>query len=68
MHSYIAYFETNGDWQTVEIPFSEMYASFRGMRLDKPNFPGKKMNEISFLISNKKAEEFKLIIDKIAIQ
>ena len=33
-YSYIYTFETTGEWETVEIPLSEMYASFRGRRLD----------------------------------
>lgn len=67
-YSYIAYFETNQQWQTIEIPFSEMYPSFRGQRLNYPNFPGKQMEEISFLIGNKKAQKFKLLIDNITIE
>lgn len=67
-YSYITYFETSGEWQTVELELSEMYATFRGMRLDLPNYPGSSMEEISFLIGNKKAEEFKLLIDKIELK
>jgi len=67
-YSYITYFETSGEWQTVEIELSEMYATFRGMRMDLPNYPGSSMEEISFLVGNKKAEEFKLIIDKIGLK
>ena len=67
-YSYITYFETSGEWQTVELELSEMYASFRGMRLDLPNYPDSSMEEISFLIGNKKAEEFKLLIDKIELK
>lgn len=66
-HSYIYYFETSGDWQNIEIPLTEMYPSFRGMRLKMENFPGEKMEELSFLIANKKAESFKLLIDIIEL-
>jgi hypothetical protein len=45
-----------------------MYASFRGYRLDIPNFKGDQMQEIAFLISNKKQEEFRLFIDSISIE
>ncbi len=67
-YSYITYFETSGEWQTVELELPEMYATFRGMRLDLPKFPASTMEEISFLVGNKKAEEFKLIIDKIGLK
>lgn len=67
-YSYIYKFETSGEWQTIEIPFSAMYASFRGYRLDIPSFKGDQMEEIAFLIGNKKAESFKLIIDSISLE
>lgn len=67
-HSYIYYFDTTGDWQTIEIPLAEMYPSFRGMKLNMPNYPGKTMEEIAFLIANKKAEAFKLELDSINLK
>ncbi len=67
-YSYIYTFETTEDWQTVEIEFEKMYASFRGYRLDIPNFKGDQMTEIAFLIGNKKKESFKLIIDSITLE
>lgn len=67
-YSYSFKFETNGKWQTLKIPFADMYASFRGYRLDIPNFKGDQMEEIAFLISNKKAEDFKLLIDTITLE
>ena len=45
-----------------------MYASFRGYRLDIPNFKGQQMEEIAFLIGNKKEESFKLLIDSIILE
>jgi len=67
-HAYIAYFNTNGQWQTIEIPFESMYPVFRGQKLNYPNFPGNQMEEIGFLIGNKKTETFKLVIDKITVE
>lgn len=67
-HSYIALFETTGEWQTIEISLSEMYPAFRGRKLSIPNYPSEQMQEIAFLIGNKKAENFKLEIDKISLQ
>jgi NADH dehydrogenase [ubiquinone] 1 alpha subcomplex assembly factor 1 len=66
--SYVAHFETNQNWQNIEIPFSLMYPSFRGMKLNRPNYPGKTMGELGFLIANKKEESFWLEIDKISIK
>ena len=67
-HSFIFQFNSIEDWQTIEIPFSEMHAAFRGRRLDIPNFQGQQMEEIAFLIGNKKQETFKLIIDSISLK
>lgn len=67
-HSFIFQFNTIEDWQTIEIPFSEMHAAFRGRRLDIPNFQGQQMEEIAFLIGNKKEEAFKLLIDSISLK
>jgi hypothetical protein len=44
-----------------------MYASFRGRKLDKPNFSEKNIEEIAFLIGNKKAESFQLEINKLEL-
>ncbi len=62
-HSYIFHFETTGEWETIEIPLGEMYPSFRGRKLDMPDFPVEEFSQISFLISNKKAENFSLELD-----
>jgi len=67
-HSYIYIFKTTGEWQTVEIPFDEMYPAFRGRTLNIPNYPGEKAGEIAFLIGNKKAQDFKLLIDYIELR
>lgn len=67
-HSYIAPFETTGDWQTIEIPFNTMYPAFRGRKLDAENFPGEQMEGIGFLIGNKKEEAFRLEIDFIVLE
>jgi len=67
-YSYITYMSTGNEWETIEISLNEMYPSFRGRKLNDPNFPGEQMEEIGFLIGNKKAEQFKLMIDKIELQ
>lgn len=65
--SHIYYFHTTGDWETIEIPFEQMYPTFRGRRLNGPNYQGEQIEEIAFLFGNKKEESFKLEIDKIEI-
>lgn len=67
-HSYIYKFSTTGEWQTIEIPFIKMSPSFRGYALDIPNYNGEQLENIAFLIGNKKAESFKLLIDSIIIK
>jgi len=67
-HSYITYFETSGEWEVVELLLSDMKPAFRGRDLDMPNFPGKDLEEIAFLIGNKKEQRFELLIDKIELE
>ena len=67
-HSYIAYFETSSEWQTIEVPFNTMMPSFRGYILDLPDFDGKQLEEVGFLIGNKKAEQFELLIERIVLE
>lgn len=66
-YSYITTFETTGNWQTVNIKLSDLYPSFRGKKLDLPNFKSDSFEEIVFLIGNKKNETFKLTLDKIEL-
>lgn len=63
--SYVFTFKTGNDWQTITIPLSEMYPSFRGRKLQMDNFSSEKIEEIAFLIGNKKEQSFKLEINKI---
>jgi len=67
-YSYIYYFTTTGEWETIEIPLHEMKPSFRGRELDIPNYDGQVMEELAFLIANYKAESFRLEIDKISLK
>ena len=67
IHSYIKSFKTNGKWQEIEITFDEMYASFRGRTLDIPNYDGTAIEEMRFLIGNKKNEAFQLEMDWIKV-
>ncbi len=67
-HAYIASFKTTSIWSTVEIPFAIMHPSFRGQKLELPNYPGQSMEEIAFLIANKTAETFALEIERIELE
>jgi hypothetical protein len=67
-YSYIYEFQTTTDWQTIEIPIPKLYASFRGRTIDIPNYDGASLEEIAFLVGNKKNENFQLLIDKIEVE
>ena len=67
-YSYIAPFKTSGEWQEVTILLQDMYPTFRGKTLDKPNFDKNHIEELTFLIANKKQENFKLLIDFIELR
>ena len=67
-HSYMAIVETTNEWQTIEISLADMYPVFRGTKLTIPNFPVKTIEELAFLIGNKKAESFQLEIDSIFLK
>ena len=67
-YSYIKTFSTSGEWQEIEIPLKDMYPSFRGRKLNSPNFSHDKIEEVTFLIANKKNESFNLIIDKVEVK
>lgn len=66
--AYIHYFETTGQWQTIEITLSELKPTFRGRKLNMPNFPAEELEEVGFMIGNKMNENFELIIDKIVLE
>ena len=66
-YSYITTFKTSGEWETVTLNLKDLYPSFRGQTLNLPNFDGKFLEEIVFLIGNKKDESFELKLDKIEL-
>jgi NADH dehydrogenase [ubiquinone] 1 alpha subcomplex assembly factor 1 len=66
--SYVHPFTTTGEWENIKLPISEFYPQFRGRKLNIPNFNFKSIEELSFLISNKKEEDFKLLIDWIGLE
>ena len=66
-HTYSYSFKTTIDWQTIQIPFKEMEAVFRGDNLELPNYHGDFLAQIAFIIKNGVAEDFTLKIDSIKI-
>jgi len=66
-HTYSYSFKTTEDWQTIEIPFNQMDAVFRGEDLELPNYHGDFLTQIALIIKNGVAEDFKLKIDSIKI-
>ena len=66
--SYVFSFETSDEWETITIPIKEMYASFRGRRLNMKNFDESSISQISILAGNKRNENFQLKIKEISIK
>ncbi|MDY0144359.1 MAG: CIA30 family protein [Kiritimatiellia bacterium] len=64
-NGYAFDFETSGDWQTVEIPFPELYAIHHGDRLDLPAYPGQALSRIQILAGDGRAETFVLELDRV---
>lgn len=67
-YSYAYTFETSGEWEEIRIPFTKMVPVFRGRTLDMNAYTGNQVSEISILISNKKAETFKVTLAEILIE
>ncbi len=66
-YSYITTFDTTGDWQTLEFKLSDFYPIFRGRKVDLPNFDQESIEELRFLIGNKKPQRFQLLLESILI-
>lgn len=68
MHSYVYTFKTSGEWEEVTIPFEQMLPKFRGRDLNQPVYQGQYLEEIAFLIGNKREENFQLMIKYIRVE
>ena len=64
-YSYVYQFSTSGKWEEITIPFSDLVPQFRGRLLNLPNFDGNKVEEIAFLIGNKRDESFELCLTSL---
>jgi len=67
-YSFIQPFDTNGEWQTIEILLKNMYPVFRGRDVNRPNFDAAQIEEARFLIDNNKQQDFALEIDQITLE
>ena len=66
-HSYTKYFETNGNWEEIIIPFDQMKPTFRGRLLAMPPLDGNSLSELGFLIGNGVKESFALQIKRVEL-
>ncbi|WP_170293838.1 CIA30 family protein [Kordia antarctica] len=67
-HSFITQFETSGDWEIIEIPLNTLYPSYRGRKLAVGNFSANYLEELGFLIGNKKKEAFQLELESVKLK
>lgn len=67
-YAYVFSFPTSGQWETIEIPFNQFYPSWRGQKLDRPNYAAGELEEVAFLIANYKNEDFDLLIEKVELK
>jgi NADH dehydrogenase [ubiquinone] 1 alpha subcomplex assembly factor 1 len=65
--SYVHLFKTSGEWESIRLAIGEFYPQYFGQKLNRSNFNYKNIEQISFLISNKQEEDFKLLIDNISM-
>ena len=68
MHSHVHFFQTNGEWQRIEIPFEDLRPTFRGRTMNLPKYAGDQIEEIGLLIGNKQEEDFEIRIRSISLQ
>ena len=67
-HSYVYTFTTNGNWQKITIPFASLEPRFRGRNVSVSNFEGLQIEEVAFLIGNKREESFELVLKEINLE
>lgn len=66
--SYVHKFATSGEWENIRLAISDFYPQYRGRKLNMPNFNFESIKQMSFLITNKQEEDFKLWIDWIGLE
>jgi hypothetical protein len=64
--SYQHSVQTSGEWQTVELDLKAFVARWRGRRVDDaPTLNGANINGVGFLIADKQAGSFSLLVSQI---
>jgi NADH dehydrogenase [ubiquinone] 1 alpha subcomplex assembly factor 1 len=64
--SYWSDFDTpDGEWTTINIPFSSFYPQFRGMKLDGPELDPSEITEFGLYIYDKKDGPFEMHLDSV---
>ncbi len=59
-------FDTNGKWETVDIPFSELWPGYHGRKMTRMGpLDASKIQSLGFLIADKQAGAFRLEIASI---
>ena len=66
--SYVHQFSTSGEWENIKLAIDEFHPQYRGRKMNIPNFNFESIQQLSFLIANKKDEDFKLWIDWIGLE
>lgn len=66
--SYVHQFTTSGEWQIIKIALNQFEPQYRGRKLNSTNFNFTTIAQISFLIANKREEDFELLIDSIGVE
>ena len=66
-YSYTTTIKTSGDWENITVDLKDMYPTFRGQILNMAHFNENSIEELVFLIGNKKNESFELVLDRIEI-
>ena len=59
-YSYTIPFKTTNNWQIITLQLADFYPTFRGRKLNMDNFNKTTIQEIGFLIGNKKMKNSKL--------
>jgi len=66
--SYWAEFDTrDGEWSTVNIPFSSFYPQFRGFKLEGPELDPSEITEFGLYIYDKKDGPFELRLNSVQV-
>lgn len=66
--AYVQPLATSGVWESIRLNIADFYPQYRGRKLNIGNFKGETIQQISFLIANKKEEKFDLWMEWIGVE